>query len=54
MDPVIAPFDLFFLGSLGLDLGLFTKDDTPEDQRQPTPQQICRSTHLTQANIPKL
>ena len=31
MDPVIAPFDLFFLGSLGLDLGLFTKDVTPED-----------------------
>ncbi len=31
MDPVIAPFALLFLGTLGLDLGLFTKDDTPED-----------------------
>ncbi|WP_022704522.1 calcium-binding protein [Pseudorhodobacter ferrugineus] len=31
MDPVIAPFVLLFLTTLGLDLGLFTNDDSDAD-----------------------
>jgi len=31
MDPIITPLALLFMGTLGLDYGLFTKDDTPED-----------------------
>lgn len=31
MDPVLAPLALLFLTTLGIDLGLLNKDDTPED-----------------------
>jgi hypothetical protein len=39
MDPVIAPFALLFMATLGLDLGLFSRSsgDTPEDAAQVEP-----------------
>lgn len=36
MDPVIAPFVLLFLGTLGLDLGLFDRKDDSADDAAPS------------------